>query len=134
MKKNLLLLLFSMIFLIGQTFAQEKVITGTVTSSDDGFPLPGVSVKVKGTSFGTQSNIDGKYTIKTKVGDILVFSFLSNLTQEKTVGAANQINVSLKEDSKALDEVVVVGFGQTEQKRDMVTATQTVKGKDIADT
>lgn len=134
MKKNLLLLLFSMILLIGQTFAQEKVITGIVTSSDDGLPLPGVSIKIKGSNLGTQSDINGKYSIRTKIGDLLVFSFLGTITQEKTVGNVDLINISLESDAKALSEVVVVGFGQTEQKRDMVTATQTVKGKDISDT
>ncbi|MDA9554698.1 SusC/RagA family TonB-linked outer membrane protein [Pelobium sp.] len=134
MKKKLLLLLFSLLFLIVQVFAQEKVITGTVTSADDGLPLPGVSVKIKSSNKGTQTNVDGKYIIKTKVGDILVFSFLGNLTQERTVGAENQINISLKSDTKTLSEVVVLGFGQSEQKRDLVTATQTVQGKEISDT
>ena len=134
MKKNLLLLLFSMIFLIGQTFAQEKVITGTVTSSDDGLPLPGVSIKIKGANLGTQSNIDGKYSIRTKVGDVLIFSFLGNIIQEKTVGAINVIDVALRQDSKALNEVVVTALGQTVQQRSLGTSQQSVKGSDIAGT
>ena len=128
------MLLFSMILLIGQTFAQEKVIIGTVTSSDDGLPLPGVSIRIKSSNLGTQSDIYGKYNIRTKIGDIIVYSFLGTITQEKTVGAFNTIDVVINQDIKALNEVVVLGFGQTEQKRDLVTATQTVQGKDIADT
>lgn len=135
MKKKVLMLLFGLLFLIGQTYAQEKVITGTVTSADDGMPLPGVSVKIKSSNIGVQTNLDGKYTLKSKNGDILVFSFLGTVSQEKTVvGNATVINAALAQDSKALREVVVLGFGQTAEKRDMVTATQTVQGKDIADT
>ena len=134
MKKNLLLLLFGMFFLIGFVNAQEKTITGTVTSIEDGLPLPGVSVKIKGSSIGTQTDVSGKYSIRAKAGDVLVFSFLGTLNQEKTVGVANQINVVLKQDAKALGEVVVLGFGQSALKKDLVTATQTVQGKDIADT
>lgn len=134
MKKSLLLLLFGLFFLIGQTIAQENTISGTVTSSEDGLSLPGVSVKIKSSNVGTQTNIDGKYTIRAKAGDILVFSFLGMINQERTVGTATQINVSLRQDSKALDEVVVTALGSTVQKRSLGTSQQTVKGEDIAGT
>lgn len=123
-----------MIFLIVHSFAQERLITGTVISSDDGLALPGVSVKIKGSNIGVQTNNDGIYTIKAKTGDVLLFSFLGNISQEKTVGTANRINVSLIEDAKALDEVVVTALGSMVKKRSLGTSQQSVKGDDIAGT
>jgi TonB-linked SusC/RagA family outer membrane protein len=131
MKKSLLLLLFGLFFLIGQTIAQENTISGTVTSSEDGLSLPGVSVKIKSSNVGTQTNVDGKYTIKAKAGDILVFSFLGTIPQERIVGTASQINVSLKQDSKALDEVIVTSFNIEQDRRSINYAVQNVKAKDI---
>ena len=123
-----------MFFLIGFANAQEKTITGTVTSIEDGLPMPGVSVKIKGSSTGTQTEVSGKYSIRAKAGDLLVFSFLGTVNQEKTVGALDQINVALKQDTKSLDEVVVTALGSTVQKRSLGTSQQTVKGDDIAGT
>ena len=134
MKKNLLLLLFSMVFLIGQSIAQEKTVTGKVTSSSDGLSLPGVSVKIKGSNIGVQTNVEGIYSIKAKTGDVLLFSFLGNLSQEKIVGSSNQINVSLAEDTRSLDEVVVTALGSVVKKRSLGTSQQSVKGDDIAGT
>jgi TonB-linked SusC/RagA family outer membrane protein len=134
MKKNVLMLLFALFFVIGQVFAQEKTVTGTVTSADDGLPLPGVSVKIKSSSVGTQSDLNGKYSIRTKIGDVLVYSFLGTVSQERIVGALNQINIALKLDSKALNEVVVTALGSEVQRRSLGTSQQTVKGEDIAGT
>ena len=117
MKKNLLLLLFSLFMIIGQVLAQEKVISGTVTSADDGQPLPGVTVKVKGSSNGTQTNVDGNYTIRANTGAVLVFSFLGMTAQEKSVGAASEINVILMQDAKSLNEVVVTALGIKKERK-----------------
>ncbi|MBD3749879.1 MAG: SusC/RagA family TonB-linked outer membrane protein [Sphingobacteriales bacterium] len=134
MKKILLLLFFEMFFFIGFTQAQEKNITGKVTSIEDGLPIPGVSVKIKGTSIGTQTDVSGKYAIKAKVGDVLIFSFIGTISQQKTVSATNEINVSLKQDSKALNEVVVTAFGISRDKKALGYSAQTIKGSDVAGT
>lgn len=92
------------------TFGQEKNITGTVT--DKNGPLPGASIVIKGTTNGVASDTYGKYAIKAKSGDILVFSYIGYQTKGVTVGTSNTINVVLNELSNQLQEVVVVGSGR----------------------
>ncbi|GEO06469.1 SusC/RagA family TonB-linked outer membrane protein [Adhaeribacter aerolatus] len=96
----------------------ESVITGKVSDTEGG-PLPGVSVVLKGTQIGTTSNADGSYriTVPDSKG-ILVFSFIGFTSQEVAIGTQTQINISLKPDAKALEEVVVIGYGT--QKRENV--------------
>ncbi len=95
--------------------AQERTITGTV--SDDTGPLPGVSVIIKGTTTGTETDFDGKYAIKASTGDILRFSFIGMITQEKVVGNSNTIDVVLTADNNILEEVVIIGYGQQTEKK-----------------
>ena len=97
------------------SFAQQKTISGNV-SDQDGLPLPGVNVLLKGTSTGTQTDFDGNYSIQAAQGDVLVFSFIGLETKEYTVGSVNTINVTLGDDSASLDEVVVVAYGTTSQE------------------
>ncbi|NER14968.1 SusC/RagA family TonB-linked outer membrane protein [Leptobacterium flavescens] len=92
------------------SFAQQKTVTGTITDQD-GLPLPGANILVKGTTRGQQSDFDGNYSIQVSVGQVLVFSYIGQLTVERTVGAANVINVQLLQDAEVLDEVVVLGYG-----------------------
>lgn len=92
------------------TFGQEKNITGTVT--DKNGPLPGVSIVIKGTTNGVASDTYGKYAIKAKSGDVLVFSYIGYQTKGITVGTSNTINVVLNELSNQLQDVVVVGSGR----------------------
>ena len=89
--------------------AQKKTISGIVT--DDSGPLPGVSVVIKGTTTGTETDFDGKYTIKANTGDILVFSFVGMVSQKKVVSKSNTINIILAS-YNALEEVVVTGYGR----------------------
>ena len=108
-----------MIFLLGIGIAhaqQEKTVTGTVTDQN-AIPLPGVNILVKGTTTGTQSDFDGNYSITANNGDVLVFSYLGQRTTERTVGAENIINVSMEEDAQALEEVIVIGYGNQEEKK-----------------
>jgi len=109
------------------TFAQEKTITGTVT--DETGPLPGVSIVIKGTTTGTETDFDGKYSINVNTGDVLVFSFVGMSKQERTVGAANVINVVLVTDN-LLEEVVVIGYGQVSQ-RDLTTNISNVEPSEV---
>jgi len=115
--------------LVQITFAQEKTVTGTI--SDASGPLPGVTVIVKGTNVGTQSDFDGNYSIKVNSGAVLQFSFMGMQTVEKTVGASNVINVTMQEDAMALDEVVVTGLGIKRSKQALGYAVSNVGAKDI---
>lgn len=100
----------------GMAFAQERTVSGRVTSSDDNSPVPGVNVLVKGTSSGTVSDADGNYRIAVGNNSVLVFSFVGYTTQEVVVGSQSTINVSLASDVTALSEVIVVGYGSQEKK------------------
>ena len=115
-------------FFIQVSFAQEKTITGTVTDANG--PLYGANVVVKGASKGVSTGFDGKYSIKAKEGDILVFSFMGMNDVIKTVGSSNVINTFLQDESKKLIEVVVVGYG-TQKKKDLTSSVAKIKGDDI---
>lgn len=117
---------------IGIASAQEPgTVSGTVTSASDGEPLIGASVLVKGTTIGTDTDIDGKFTVKAKKGDVLQFRYVGYEPSEIKVGDSNVINVMLQENENNLDEVVVVGYGT--QKRKLVTgSTFQVSGDQIA--
>lgn len=117
---------------IGIASAQEPgTVSGTVTSVSDGEPLIGASVLVKGTTIGTDTDIDGKFTVKAKKGDVLQFRYVGYEPSEVKVGDNNVINVMLQENENNLDEVVVVGYGT--QKRKLVTgSTFQVSGDQIA--
>jgi TonB-dependent SusC/RagA subfamily outer membrane receptor len=102
-------------------YAQSRKITGTVISGDDHTPLPGVTVALKGTSIGTQSDANGSFSINAASGDVLVFRFIGYSPTEVKVGAQQIINVSLATDNKSLKEVLVVGYGT--QSRATVTSS-----------
>ena len=114
-----------------QSNAQERKVTGKVTSAADGSGLPSVTVQVVGTTKGTQTDASGNFTITVPSSkSVLSFRFVGFLTQEITVGAQSIINVSLKEDSKALEEVLVVGYG-TQIKRDLTGNVAQISSKAI---
>ena len=108
-------------------YAQERTITGKVT--DDSGPLPGVSIIIKGTTSGTDTDFDGNYSIEANTGDILVFSFVGMATQEVSVGSSSTINVIMKSDN-LLEEVVVVAYG-TSSKEALTGAVTQIKTEDI---
>ncbi|MTE28034.1 SusC/RagA family TonB-linked outer membrane protein [Winogradskyella ouciana] len=128
LKLTWLLTLF-MAFVMQFSFAQEKTVTGTVTTADDGLPLPGASVIVKGTSRGAQTDFDGKYSIGVNTGDVLEISYVGMKTAEVTIGASNTYDVALELDN-ALEEVVVIGYGTTTKKAYAGTA-KVVNNEDI---
>ncbi len=110
-------------------FAQERTITGKVTSSN-GEPIPAVNVLIKNTTNGVTTDFDGIYSIKTAQNDILVFSYVGFQTKEITVGLSNEINVVLNQSNEQLDEVVVVGYG-TSKKRDLTGSIVSIKSADL---
>lgn len=108
----------------------EWTVTGKVTTPG-GDPLPGVTVVLKGTTTGTATGIDGSYSLSVpETAGTLVFSFVGYNTIEKAFSGPGAVNVTLQEDAKALEEVVVVGYG-TQRKADVTGATATVTAKDL---
>ncbi|PYF75610.1 SusC/RagA family TonB-linked outer membrane protein [Pedobacter nutrimenti] len=134
MNKKILMLLWGIILLATHVAAQQISVTGRVTSLQDGQPIPGVSVKIKGSQTGAQTSVAGSYSIKAKKGDILVYSYIGMLEQEKTVGENTIINVALAENNNALNEVVVTAMGITRNKKALGYSAQTLQGSDIAQT
>ena len=129
-KKKLMLLL--LMFCIGiYSMAQQTTITGTVTSGLDGDPLSGVSVMIKGTLTGTVTNIDGYFSVNISSDRaVLVFSYLSYKTQEISVNSQTRnLTVVMQEDTKFLDEVVVIGYGG--MKRGDLTGAVSSIGADV---
>ena len=116
-------------FIVQITFAQERVISGVV--SDDIGPVADISVTVKGTTKGTVTDFDGKYSIKAKKGDTLVFSHVSYGAVEKVVGDSNTINVQMKETGETLKEVVVTAQGIKREKRALGYAVSTISTDEI---
>lgn len=121
----LLLMLFSLPML-----AQDITIQGRVTSSDDGTPLPGVTVQVKGTTRGTTTDVQGNYRVNAPGTSTLVFSYIGYTLQEAVVGNRTGVNIALVNDSQQLSEVVVTGYG-TQQRRDVTGSVGTIKGDGI---
>lgn len=114
MMKRLLLYSFVLLsmFLTMSVYAQDKTVSGKVTSKDDGTPLPGVTVMVKGTTVGTQTDVEGMYKISVPASSkTLVFSFIGMLTVEREIGNATQIDLAMESDAKQLGEVVVTAVG-----------------------
>jgi len=112
--KKILLLFLGLIFLVGiaDSTAQSKKITGKVTSTEDGSALPGVSVQVKSTTRGTQTDANGEYAIEVSPSETLSFSFIGLVPLEKLVGNQTVINITMTSSDKFLNEIVVVGYGQ----------------------
>lgn len=114
-------------------FAQQtRRVEGKVTDQNDGTPLIGVSVQVKGTKVGATTNQDGRYSINvpSDVKSTLVFSYIGYLARELNVGDKGVINLTLAEDSNLLNDVVVIGYG-TVAKRDLTGAVGSVNMKDL---
>ncbi len=110
----------------------RKDFDGTVSGfvgDENGEPLPGVSISIKGTVFGTETDFDGNYSLKIKKGDVLIFSYLGYKSEEKIIKTYNDLDVKLNEDANHLDEVVVTGYGM--QKRKAVTSSAIVEAESV---
>lgn len=113
------------------TYAQDNVVTGSVTAND-GAPLPGVNIVQKGTGNGVVADFDGNYEIKLTSGSqTLVFSYLGFNTREISASGQSVINVVLNVDAENLDEVVVTGYG-TQRRSDLTGSVASVRGNDIS--
>lgn len=119
------------VFMMQFGFAQEsKTVSGTITSAEDGFGVPGATVQVQGTKSSTVTDFDGKYKVEAKTGDVLVITFVGFKTQKITVGAQKVVNLVLQPETAELKEIVVIGYG-TQKKKVNTAATSLVSGKDI---
>ena len=130
MKKIRYLFLLAWLAVCGLAQAQNQRVSGRIVSQNDKQSLPGASIVVKGTTTGTSTDSDGKYSIEVSNGAILQFSMIGMKPQEIPVGNQSTINVELADDAQALEEVVVVGYG-TQRKRDLTGAVAQLKGEEI---
>lgn len=112
---------------LAETYAQERRVSGVV-SDENGNGIPGANVVIKGTSTGTITDIDGRYSINVSGDAVLVFSFVGYVSQEVPVGVRSQLDVSLASDVKQLEEIVIVGFGE-QKKASVVGAITQTTGK-----
>lgn len=120
-----------LLFISITAFTQEKVITGKVTDSKDGSPIPGVSVTAKGGSAGTQTKADGTYSISvSRSTTVLVFSFVGFDAKEVTIGDGSSVSVQLVNSNTTLGEVVVTGYG-TARKKDLTGSITLITSKDF---
>ncbi len=121
----------AMLSLMSYAFAQEREVTGRVTTAEEGTPLPGVTVQIKGTTRGTTAGADGAYRISVGGENTLIFSFIGVESQEVRVGTQTTINVALKADTKQLQEVVVTALGAQREKRTLGYAVSDLKGEEL---
>lgn len=128
MRRFLILLVFSLVCM--STYAQNIQLSGTVTDKD-GVSLPGVSILVEGTKIGTVSNAKGQYAIGLpNPNSVIVFSFLGYISQKVSAKGRSKIDVSLSEDSKSLDEVIMVGYG-AQKKASVIGAISNINMKEL---
>ena len=129
MKKIVLLLMI--VFAVQNSFAQVKTINGTVTDLE-GIPLPSANILIQGTSRGTDSDFDGKFTIQVNVGETLLVSYIGYETQRIIIGEQNTLNIQLKEsDANKLKEVVVTSLGIKKTRKSLTYAAQEIKAEEL---
>lgn len=132
MKKNLFLLSAFLLFGLSAAYAQSKTVSGQVLSAEDGSSLPGVSIVIKGTSRGTQTDGDGRFRLENvSASETLVFSFIGFLNKEIAVGNQSVINVSLENSGTQLEELVVTGFGIERDRKQLGYGTTTLKAEQL---
>ena len=124
-----LILTLTMVFFVQFIFAQDRVVSGIV-SDNTGFPLPGVNVVVKGTTTGVQTDMDGKYSIKAKENQTLVFTFLGMKTQE-ILAKSTKLDVKMQDGSIELEGVVITALGIKRKPDEITTASQLVKTDEL---
>ncbi|MFT7113920.1 MAG: hypothetical protein ACI8P7_000700, partial [Candidatus Azotimanducaceae bacterium] len=117
-------------FVVHLTFAQQKTISGTVTDQD-GLPLPGVNIVVVGTTNGTQTDFDGKYSIQGSTGQTLLFTYIGQKQVRMDIGASNTLNVQMAEDAQALEEVVVTAQGIKREKKSLGYAVASIGSEQL---
>src|SRR5512146_2677154 len=133
MKRTVFLVLLGFLLIAAPAVAQQRIVTGRVTS-EQGSPLSGASVSVKGTSIATSPNDDGQYSIRAETGHVLQVRFIGTALVARTVGTEDAIDVALRRVALSLEAVVVTALGQTTTQRALGTSQQAVQGTEIAQT
>ena len=128
MKKQLLLILMSLLAVAGYA----RVVTGVIISETDNEPVIGATVMVKGTQRGVATDLDGKFSIEVKEGDILTISNVGMLQQNVKIGQQQSLKIVMKDDAKVLGEVVVTAMGQTQEKKKLNFAVQSLDSNEIS--
>src|SRR5690606_5395754 len=118
-------------FGLSSLLAQTKQISGLVTDADDGAPVPGVSVVVKGTTTGTITDSNGNYSLTVPVGEVLVFSFVGMKAKEIPIGAESVYNVNLEAETIGVEEVVVTAMGIKRDKKALGYSVSEFSGEDF---
>lgn len=127
-----LTILFTLFVFVGFQLIAQEVITGTVTSQEDGNPVPGVSIIVKGTIIGTITDADGNYSLSVpEDARILVFTFVGMKTVEETIGDRSTIDIILEIDVFGLEEVVVTGY-MTQMRESLTGSVATIQADELA--
>ncbi len=134
MKKNLLMSFLVTMFICASTFAQDRKVSGKVTSAEDGSGLPGVSVQVKGSTKGTTTDATGSYSLPvSSTGGTLKFTFVGFASKEVVIGSQSTIDVGLANDIQQLSEVVVTAQGIVREKRALGYSVTSLDKKNIED-
>lgn len=131
MRKSLLLFVLFCIGACTSVLWAQKKVSGVVTDKDANMPLIGANVVVKGTTNGTVTDLDGKYTLEVSPSDVLQFSYLGMETIEEPVGDRTEINVDMASDSQKINEVVVTAMGIQRKAKSLTYATQQVGGQEL---
>src|ERR1700741_3550158 len=131
MKKLILITLIATAALVAFRCNTVRHIHGTVYGSDDKLPIPGATVKIKGTNTGVVTDNTGKYAIDITDGGTLVFSFVGYQSKTVAIGKADYLDVYLDATSSSLNEVVVSGYG-TQRKKDVVGSVATISADQVA--
>jgi hypothetical protein len=132
MTKFLLLTVMCLSVTLSGVLAQERTVTGKVTSAEDGSPLPGVNVVIKGSAIGTVTDVNGTYSLSVPQEATLVFSFIGLTSVEAPVGERTIVDVQMAQDVQQLGEVVVTAAGIERQTRALGYAVATVTGDRVA--
>lgn len=126
------LLFFLLLFCVYTTvFAQTKTVSGTVSSDNDNSPLPGVSIKVEGAASGTVTDVNGRFTVNAAPNASLTFTYTGYLSETVKIGNEATLNITLRQATKSLDEVVVTSFGIRKDKRTLGYGVSQVKSEEI---
>lgn len=132
MRKLLLIVQLLLCLVSVPLLAQDRIVTGRVTSGEDGSAMPGVNIAIKGTTRGVVSDADGRYRISVPSGTVrLAYSFIGFVTQEIVTGTQTTLNVTLTPDATSLNEVVVTAGGITAQRRELGNQSTTIKSQEI---
>jgi len=116
--------------IIGVNSTKQNLVSGTVKSTTDDLPIPGVNVQVKGTNTGTITDLEGKFSIQADNNATLIFTFMGYLTQEVPVNSQSVLEIKMEEETKGLEEVVIIGYG-TVKKSDLTGSVSSIKSEQL---